>query len=117
MLPAGCPALLALTRGTAQRLRAMAQPLLAAQKDWRLEGATLGCPCGDCVAVQVSTESRTTLKPRGETQPWFQGCGSSHMLGLLVQALDVFCAGSRSTCCGVSCTQRCGGHVQSCAAL
>ncbi len=27
---------------------------------------------------------------------WFQGCGSSRMLGLFVQALDVFCAGSRS---------------------
>ncbi|KAL4429213.1 hypothetical protein ABPG77_010192 [Micractinium sp. CCAP 211/92] len=49
---AGCPALLALTRGTAQRLRVMAQPLLAAQKDWRLEGVSLGCPCGDCMTVQ-----------------------------------------------------------------
>lgn len=54
VLPAGCPALLALTLGTAQRLRALAQPLLAPQKDWRLQGIALGCSCLDCLGVKAS---------------------------------------------------------------
>ncbi|KAL4443372.1 hypothetical protein ABPG75_011109 [Micractinium tetrahymenae] len=55
-----CPALLALTQSTAQRLRALAKPLLAPQKDWRLEGITLGCTCGDCASVKRFLEHPTT---------------------------------------------------------
>lgn len=47
-----CPALLALTRHTAARLKAMAAPLLSAQPNWTIN-SRLGCTCGDCYIAQV----------------------------------------------------------------
>lgn len=47
-----CPALLALTRHAADRLEAMAAPLLSAQPNWVIN-RRLGCTCGDCYIAQV----------------------------------------------------------------